>query len=92
MELPQRTFTITERPSNRYFYLACEIQRALGIEDRDMLMGLFKRKGIQRCEDIFREVVKDKTCENRMTLYLFKLSELPNKKIKRKPRQLKLKL
>ena len=85
MDLPIKSFTIAKSKSNRYFSLACEIERALQL-DKGQVFGLMKRKGLSVVDEEFRKVLKE-TCKNKTSLFLYHLSQLPNKKVKK---QLKL--
>ena len=50
------------------------------------MFGLIKRKGLSVVDEEFRKVLKE-TCKNKTSLFLYHLSQLPNKKVKK---QLKL--
>ncbi len=52
-------------------------------------MGLFKRKGIDKVDEIFRKVMKDEP-NNKAALFLHLVSKLPTIKYPKKPKQLKL--
>ena len=81
MDIPIKSFTIAKSKSNRYFSLACEIERALQL-DKGQVFGLMKRKGLPVVDEEFRKVLKE-TRKNKTSLFLYHLSKLPNKKVPR---------
>jgi hypothetical protein len=85
-----RTYSISTHNTNRYWSLAREIDERFKIP-RGQLMGLFRRKGIDKCDEIFRKVVKE-DADNGAALFLYLLGKIPSKQFPKKKKQLKLKL
>jgi type I restriction-modification system DNA methylase subunit len=91
MELGTRTFTIARRKSNRWFSFACEVERSFQIP-KGQTMGLCKRKGIDKVDEIFRKVIKDESADNKPALFQHLVSLVQSLPQERKPKQIKMKI